>query len=294
MDPVAASAPSAFHSRSLSREGNREFRESTVRALAGDKIFSITLPSPDDFVLPGIRWGRPDELLTPAFWRAQVWFASLDAIAPSYALGATLAEELTACLLAGYGIPAEVGLAAYQRLRVSGVLGEGLPSVSTLLSLLAEPLQLGERRVRYRFAAQKSRYLAASLRHIALTPPPLHSGRGFRDALLACPGIGLKTASWIARNFLGSNDVAIIDVHVARAGMAVGLFQPSDAPHRNYLAMESRFLTFAAALGVPPSSLDTVIWREMRLAGPVARAFPYAPGHPASCSLAKNGSPQFS
>jgi N-glycosylase/DNA lyase len=191
--------------------------------------------------------------------------------ARSHALGVTLAEELTACVLVGYGVPAEIGLAAYERLRSTGVLKGVQPSEAVLRQILEEPLQVGERRLRYRFAAQKSRYIAAALRQIALDPPPLHSGRALRDALLACPGVGLKTASLIARNFLGSNDVAIVDIHVQRAGRLLGLFSWADTPHRNYLAMESRFLDFAVALDVPASMLDAVIWREMRLAGSIGR-----------------------
>lgn len=242
-----------------------------VRVLVGDQVLSRALPPPEALVLPGIRWGRPDELFTPAFWRAQVWFTSFQAQLPSHALGATLAEELTACVLVGYGVPAEVGLAAYDRVRGSGILGDVSPSEIVLRRILEQPLQVGERRVRYRFAAQKSCYLAAALRQIALDPPPLHSGRALRDALLACPGVGLKTASLIARNYLGSDEVAIIDIHVQRAGRVIGLFPWTDTPERNYLVMESRFLDFAVALAVPASMLDAVIWREMRWAGSVAR-----------------------
>ena len=38
------------------------------------------------------------------------------------ASGANLREELAACMLCGYGIPSEVGLAAFYGLRARGVL----------------------------------------------------------------------------------------------------------------------------------------------------------------------------
>ena len=46
-----------------------------------------------------------------------------------------------------------------------------------------------------------------------------------RDWLLAIPGIGPKTASWIVRNRTGSSAVAIIDVHILRAGTSAGSVQ---------------------------------------------------------------------
>ena len=40
-----------------------------------------------------------------------------------------------------------------------------------------------------------------------------------REFLLQLHGIGYKTASWIVRNFTGSDDVAIVDIHLRRAGV---------------------------------------------------------------------------
>ncbi|MDZ3993341.1 hypothetical protein PspTeo4_24872 [Pseudomonas sp. Teo4] len=58
---------------------------------------------------------------------------------------------------------------------------------------------------------------------------PLHSGRALRDWLLELPGIGYKTASWVARNWLDADDVAILDIHILRAG-AWQVFSPLDLP----------------------------------------------------------------
>src|ERR1044071_2579779 len=83
---------------------------------------TTTLPPVRAQLMPGIRWGRFDEFFTPAFWAARAWLFEPDRSFEPARLGASLHEELAACLLGGYGIPAEVGLAAYDRIARSGVL----------------------------------------------------------------------------------------------------------------------------------------------------------------------------
>ena len=78
----------------------------------------LLLPPAEAPVLNSIAWGRHDELGSPAYWAAQAWMWELDE-PEHYRLGRTLREELLACMLGGYGIPAEVGLARYRRLRPS-------------------------------------------------------------------------------------------------------------------------------------------------------------------------------
>jgi thermostable 8-oxoguanine DNA glycosylase len=80
-------------------------------------------------------------------------------------------------------------------------------------------------------------------------------------------GIGPKTASWITRNWLGCDQVAILDIHIIRAGLLIGLFKVDQKVERDYEAMEARFLAFAKALDVRPSLLDAVMWRSMRKLG---------------------------
>ena len=84
-----------------------------------------------------------------------------------------------------------------------------------------------------------------------------------RDWLLALPGIGYKTASWIARNWLDADDVAILDIHVLRAGALAGFFERELTVERDYLQLEDQFLKFSRAIGVRASELDAVIWLEM-------------------------------
>jgi thermostable 8-oxoguanine DNA glycosylase len=181
---------------------------------------------------------------------------------PEYKLGHTLAEEVAACLLGGHGIPAAVGLAAFELLRTRGVLAQA-PTEVELLALLEKPLDIGGRAVRYRFAKQKARYVSEALKRVSVGDAPLQSGRALRDWLLEFNGIGPKTASWIARNWLRADDVAILDIHILRVGVAIGLFPKTLTVERHYFALEELFLAFSQRMGVRASELDAVIWYEM-------------------------------
>lgn len=224
---------------------------------------SVDLPSADAEVMPGVHWGNVDAFPTPAYWAFQVMTRRIEARSIKYRLGETLREEVGACLLGGHGIPARVGLLAFEHLRAKGAFGDVSPDERTLHSWLSEPMHVDGRQIRYRFASQKARYLAAALKRLSAETLPQHSGRALRDWLTSSPGIGYKTASWVARNWLNADDVAILDIHILRAGVFAKFFDPDLTVERNYLALEQQFLDFSFALGVRPSELDAVIWHEM-------------------------------
>lgn len=227
------------------------------------RVVHIELPPPDADVLPGVQWGRVDAFPTPAYWAYQAHARRIVGSPIRYRLGATLAEEVGACLLGGHGIPARIGLAAFEHVRERGAFIGAAPGEDKLREWLSEPMACDCRLVRYRFAAQKARYLAAALRELSFAGAPTSSGRALRDWLIELPGIGLKTASWVARNWLDADDVAILDIHILRAGV-LGKFLDADLTvERHYLALERQFLDFSRALGVPASELDAVIWLEM-------------------------------
>ncbi len=235
----------------------------TMHAVLEGEVLRLPLPPPETRLMKGVRWGLFDELLTPAYWKGQAWQHEVLGTYDNHRLGRSLVDELAACLLGGHGMPAELGLAAYRRIRSLGLL-RTLPTVSEVERALAAPFLASHGATRrYRFPRLKARHLVGSLRAIQDLDPP-ESDVAFRDLLVRLPGIGPKTASWIVRNHRGSNEVAIIDVHVLRAGRHVGLFPLSWRPERHYLKLEAAFLDFARALGVRPSLLDAVIWDYMR------------------------------
>jgi N-glycosylase/DNA lyase len=235
-----------------------------VLSLRSNEIVTFELPNPKEELMPGLRWGRHDEYYSAAYWAAQT---RLYGEGYAFRLGESLVEEVAACLLGGHGIPAEVGIAAFKQLRDRNMLSGEPVSESNLFEELSRPLQTGNRTFRYRFARQKASYLAPVLVALRRHQPETDDHLGFRAYFLQFRGFGLKTASWITRNWLNSQEVAIIDVHVHRAGLICGLFSKSNSVLRDYLEMERRFLRFARALGVEPSRLDAVIWAQMKEAG---------------------------
>ncbi|MFO8089693.1 MAG: hypothetical protein R6U13_07655, partial [Desulfatiglandaceae bacterium] len=82
--------------------------------LNGDCVETARLPDPSEQLLPGIRWGRFQDFFTPAFWYTQVLMAEHRGFPEKPRLGNTLAEEVAACLLGGYGMRAELGLLAFR------------------------------------------------------------------------------------------------------------------------------------------------------------------------------------
>ena len=91
----------------------------------------------------------------------------------------------------------------------------------------------------------------------------MQSGRALRDWLTRIPGIGFKTASWVARNWLDADDVAILDIHILRAGVLAGFLDSTLTVERHYRELEEQFLAFSAGLGVRASELDALMWYEM-------------------------------
>lgn len=235
-----------------------------VIARIGDRYGFLDLPEPGRSVVPGVPWGSFEHPLTPAFWVSQAWMAGEpDRVA--FRLGRTLAEEVAACLLGGHGAPAEVGLAAYRRVRAElARRDDGRLPAEDAERLLAEPLDVGGRSVRYRFARQRARQLSAALDGLRLVDEEALADVPLREALRGLPGIGPKTASWIVRNRRGSDAVAILDVHVVRACRVMGLFPDDADPARGYAALERRFLAFCQAARVRAAVLDATMWSTMR------------------------------
>lgn len=238
-----------------------------ITAKFGNEFDVLELPSAREYIVPGVYWGDHTHLFTPACWKVLCWLQK-DFRPISFRVGDTLREEICACILGGYGIPSEVGLAAFHRVKETGLLNAHT-SADEFQRILTEPLEVGKRRSKYRFAAQKSRYLSSALKRLAVADVP-SDALTLRNWLLEFEGIGYKTASWITRNWLQSDEVAIIDIHIHRAGLLMRLYDEKHTPARDYLEMEKRFLEMAKAIEIKTSELDVLIWQEMKFAGGMA------------------------
>jgi thermostable 8-oxoguanine DNA glycosylase len=238
-----------------------------------------TLPAPDVELLPGVCWGAFDEIMTPAWWAGQCWQQRLLNRYADLRLGRDLVEEVAACLLGGYGMPAELGLGAYEAVRNAGLLSlERWVCETEIEAVLSRPVRVGHTFRSYRFPKQKAGYLAGCLRRLRNFVEP-ESDRALRDALATLPGVGLKTASWVVRNYRGSHAVAVLDVHILRAGRHMGLFPAQWTPQRHYRPLEAQFLAFAAAIATDAGLLDAVMWDFMRRIPNVASTKRIAAAH---------------
>jgi len=233
-------------------------------------LVQIDLPPAGEEVLPAVRWGDASGFPTVAYWLLRVLERRIAGNPVEYKLGSSLLEEIGACLLGGHGIPAENGLAAYKHLRSKGVFAGASHSQEEIVEWLSEPISLNGKYFRYRFAKQKTRYLHLAIDRLSKETPPLESGQALRDWLLQINGIGPKTASWITRNWLGADDIAILDIHIYRAGLLGGFFDKQLTVEKNYFELEKQFIDLAESMKVRTSELDAVIWLEMK-SSPSAR-----------------------
>jgi N-glycosylase/DNA lyase len=247
----------------VSRMRKGRLHMGTFSYLEADKIRSIDLPDALSPAVEGVVWGLPEHLFSPAYWYTQYLLRGGTIPSRNHRLGETFEEEVVACVLGGFGIPAEVGLAAFERVKYANLIR---PSVlqDEIEEALREPMLVRGRSVRYRFWSQKAKYLADILSRLGSIGVVGASPRALRSSLMEMRGIGPKTGSWIVRNWCNANDVAILDIHVIRAGRLMRLFDSKDNVECHYLSMEARFLDLAEAINVPAGDLDALMWSLMR------------------------------
>ena len=260
----------------------------TMYAHIAGEFRALNLPPVHEEVLPGIKWGAFDELMTPAYWRGQAWQHTESGTFRDFRLGRSLEEEVAACLLGGWGMPAELALSAYSRVRERGLLRPGT-TASELEEALSEPFIFHGRARKYRFIRQKARYLSGCLEKLADFTPP-DGDIAFRDRLSELPGVGLKTASWIARNMRPQSEVAILDIHILRVGKHLGFFPDDWKPETHYRQLESRFVAFARAIGVSAATLDGLMWDHMRRLSVILRKSPVQAEEQMELFAAESGS----
>jgi N-glycosylase/DNA lyase len=230
----------------------------------GKCLIRLEIPNENEQILPGVKWGKAIAFPTVAYWYYKIIANRLANKSMKYRLGNNLVEEVAACLLGGHGILAATGNAAFKHMKDKGAFTGDIPSEDILFGWLSEPIFNGKKYIKYRFAKQKSSYLYHALCKFKNEAAPTQSGKELRDWLTDIKGVGLKTASWVARNWLDADDIAILDIHIYRAGILGGFFDESMKVEKNYLEMENIFLTLAEAMEVRASELDALIWFEMQ------------------------------
>lgn len=226
-------------------------------------LISDNLPDHDVEVMPGLKWGFCYQLYTPAFWKLQYLMNAYSEEIDAHRLSDDIIEEIILCLLGGYGIPSEMGLTAFERLKNRGLIYKNV-GFDTLFDALKEPFEINGRLVKYRFSFQKAKYIHDFLGRNDLLDIPQKEDLKLRKWLINLKGIGPKTASWITRNWLRSERVAILDIHILRAGMITGFFKRDINIEKDYYDLEHNYLNFCHYLEVRPSDMDAIIWSYMK------------------------------
>lgn len=220
-------------------------------------------------ILPGIPWGDYNLLFTPAYWKLQyVLYEKLNREI-TYKLGSNILEEIVACLLGGFGFKSELGLAAFDRLKKSNSLKPNT-HFDEIRSHLKTPFTIDNKLVHYRFYNQKAYYIYDFLSREDLSNIPIHNDIQLRKWLMTIKGIGPKTASWITRNYLNSENVAIIDIHIYRAGIISGFISKKLNMQKDYFEIEKSFINFCNAIKVKPSKMDALMWIQMKNSNRIA------------------------
>ena len=230
-------------------------------------VKQVLIPPPEQCVVEKVKWGEYDRVFTPAYWKVQTLMSDTLNQKINYKCGDSLAEEIAACVLGGYGITAETGFAAFQALKKNGLLSKDVALDhdlrSNIYTILSAGFLLNNKKIRYRFAYQRAERLSYSLRKINTESIP-RTDIAFRDWLLTFNGIGPKTASWITRNWFDSDNVAIIDIHIFRACTIMGLFTGKERVDKDYFKLEKLFLQLTRAMNVCASKIDVIIWSQMK------------------------------
>lgn len=252
----------------------------TSTAAATRPVHSRATPRPDRRVtLAGTTWRRsvnwqdPSCLGSAAFWIEETRGTPK---APSLRMGNSLAEEVALCLLGGYGVNEAMSTHAFWAVRDAGLLDPSSPPTAAQIeSVLRTPMAVTgyQRPVKYRFPTQRAARVAAAVAFLSKNPIDQTSlrPRDLRTSLTQLEGVGLKTASWVVRNLSRSNDIAIIDIHIRRAGIVAGVFDPAWTLPRDYLLFEEAFCAWAQAGQVQTADLDVCVWSTLARLGTTAR-----------------------
>lgn len=248
--------------KSLTTPNSNIIDETSLFQNINDRLLKI--PNPNSELMDGVKWGCYSKLFTPAYWKAQyLFYDEENSFNIDYKLGQNILEEVVACLLGGFGLKAELGLLAFRRLKNNQLIKKRVYQEDILINL-KKPFLINGKEVRYRFPNQKAKYISLFLNRNDLDNIPLDNDIKLRDWLLNVQGIGPKTASWITRNQLDSEKVAIIDIHIFKALKFIGVFDKNYDISKDYYILESLFIDFCDKINVLPSKMDAIIWLQMK------------------------------
>jgi N-glycosylase/DNA lyase len=186
-------------------------------------------------------------------------------------------HELIFCLLGGYGVSYELGLSATRRIVTLKPLSNAWAAsdlgqrVEYELGLAQfEPRRADGSLRRYRFPHERARRVVAAIEWVRKLDVSLYGYLSSfdceyarREALIRCPGIGLKSASWLLRNLGLAHNLAVLDIHVTRAIITAGRIAEVSLP-RDYVAVEREYIRWCEEIHAAPAAFDLMLWECQR------------------------------
>ncbi len=185
--------------------------------------------------------------------------------------------ELLFCLLGGFGVTYEHGRSATEVISPMRPFSKEweeqdlFEAVSVaLMQPQFEPARADGALRRFRFPIRKASIIVKARRWLRDNGPlyrrllVVSSGRERRQYLCDCPGIGMKTASWLLRNLGLGTELATLDIHVLRALIEAERVPNDIKMPRDYELVEDAFLKWCRELDASPAAFDLFVWHWQR------------------------------
>lgn len=188
-------------------------------------------------------------------------------------------DEFFFVLLGGFGISYELNLSGLYILKQQGLISDGYYHEKNRLAFIEEKIR--EQFSKKQFTPTTANGQPRKYRYIE-TKPRIISNAGYwlwedcewglydklqsmntnqaRIWLCSCPGIGMKSASWLLRNTGLSEDCAVFDVHIIRFLSYLGFHTPESLTEKTYLNLEESLREVCSNVGVPLGKMDYLLW----------------------------------
>lgn len=194
-------------------------------------------------------------------------------------LGQDIIDEFFFVLLGGFGISFEQNLSALNVIKKKGFIDCELYcdddiAYKTSISLKKElscpqfePLTREGKFRKYRFVETKPTVISLAglwmwkeCKWNVLEKIETMKSSEVRVWLCDCPGIGMKSASWLLRNVGLNDDCAVFDVHIMRFLSKIGFDVPAQLTEKTYLQLEDNLRNVCANIGTSLGNLDYLLW----------------------------------
>ncbi|WP_222860882.1 8-oxoguanine DNA glycosylase [Paenibacillus senegalimassiliensis] len=188
-------------------------------------------------------------------------------------------DEFFFVLLGGFGISYELNFSGLQVLKEQDLFNESFYQEKNMLNIIEEKIRgefskkqfspatsNGQLR-KYRYTETKPRIISNACYwlwedcewELQEKLQSLNSCES-RMWLCNCPGIGMKSASWLLRNTGFSEDCAVFDVHIIKFLTYLGFQTDQPLTEKIYLKLEDGLRKVCNSIGVSLGKMDYLLW----------------------------------